>query len=202
MRKHFTIAVALSLALTGIAPAHAMTPGNDASEAVEIANTSTNASKNDPLSAPSATPARGSVTYYRYDVIDLKKTKNWTNTNKQLGICKVSKGVGGSCSINTGYSIGTDVSVSLGAAVKDISASVGFNIHYSANGSVSWTSPAISKKSAATYRAYAVGTKATYKIRKMKGVKALGQKTTRWTAVSTSGTLTAFSPNVGFDIKK
>ncbi len=202
MKKHFTIAVALSLALTGIAPAHAMTPGNDASEVIEIANTSTNASKNDPLSATSATPARGSVTYYRYDVIDLKKTKNWTNTNKQLGICKVSKGVGGSCSFNTGYSIGTDVSVSLGAAVKDISASVGFNIHYSANGSVSWTSPAISKKSAATYRAYAVGTKATYKIRKMKGVKAMGQKTTRWTTVSTSGTLTAFSPNVGFDIKK
>ncbi|MDR4534459.1 hypothetical protein [Glutamicibacter sp. PS] len=147
-------------------------------------------------------PARGSVTYYRYDVINLKKTKNWTNTKKQLGACKVSKGVGGSCTISQGYSVGTDVSVSLGANVKDIAASVGFNIHYSANGSVSWTSPAISKKSSVTYKAYSIGTKATYQIRKMKGVKTLGQKKTRWTTVGTSGTLTAFSPNVGFDIKK
>ncbi|MCS3494577.1 hypothetical protein M2368_003609 [Arthrobacter sp. JUb119] len=79
---------------------------------------------------------------------------------------------------------------------------MGFNIHYPANGYVSWTSLSIIKKSATTYRAYAVGTKATYKIRKMKGVMVMGQKTTRWTTMSTSGTLSAFSPNVGFDIKK
>ncbi|SCC37287.1 hypothetical protein GA0061084_2351 [Arthrobacter sp. NIO-1057] len=202
MKKQSAIALALSLALTGIIPAHAMSPDKAAPDVVTTANASSNPSKADSLPISPATPARGSVTYYRYDVIDLKKTKNWTNTKKQLGICKVSKGVGGSCSINAGYSIGTDVSVSLGATINDISGSVGFNRHYSANGSVSWTSPSISKKSAATYRAYAVGTKATYKIRKMKGVKALGQKKTRWTTVSTSGTLTAFSPNIGFDIKK
>lgn len=147
-------------------------------------------------------PARGSVTYWRYEVINLKKTKDWTNKAEELGTCKVSKGTGGYCKISNGSTVGTDVNVSLGAPIGDIAATVGFNYHYSTNVNVEWSSLKIPKNKSALYKAYAVGTRATYKIQKWKGTKAMGQKKTTWTLQSTSGTLQAFSPSPrgGFDI--
>lgn len=160
-------------------------------------------SKETSLNAAVAVPARGSVTYTRYDTIDLKKTPNWTNKAEQIGICKIRKGAGGTCQISNSYSVSTSISTSFGLTAGHVASTIGFNKDHSVSSSVTWTSPSHKKGSAAvSYKAWAVGTKATYKIQKWKGYKALGQKNTRWVLESTSPTLTAFSPVKGFEAGK
>ncbi|WP_307295070.1 hypothetical protein [Microbacterium natoriense] len=158
----------------------------------------------DTASVPSATypvvadPAV-SVKYTKYTVIDLVPTKNWTNKARQLGICKIQAGAGGGTCSNS-YSVSTSIQTSLGATVGDVSAGIGFNASKSVTGTVTWTSG----KAAAgtTYKAWAVGTRVTYKVQKWTGYKTLGMKTPNWRIDSTSGTLTAFSPVVGFAVSK
>ncbi len=145
-----------------------------------------------------ADPA-ASVTYTKYTATDVSKTYNWTNKSKQIGICKVLSGAGGgTCSISNSYSVSTSIQTSLGASVSDVSASIGFNSSKTVTGTITWTSGEAPVGS--SFKAWATGTRATYKVQKWTGTKLLGQKNVNWRVVSTSGTLTAFSPVVGFSV--
>ena len=134
-------------------------------------------------------------TRYQYKYINVSKTGNFTNKARQLGICIVAAGGAGTkCSISNTYSVETTVGLSFGLSKALVSAGININGSYTASGSVSCTSPALPAGS--SYKAWAVGTRVTYQIQKWKIVKAGGRTIT--TLEGTSGTLTAFSPVVGF----
>lgn len=135
----------------------------------------------------------------KYTVEDLVKTNNWTNRARQLGVCKVHSGAGGGkCTISTSYSVETSISASLGASPSEIAASIGFSLSATVSGSISWTSK--EARAGTTYKAWAVGTRATYRIKKWTGYKTLGMSTPNWKVDSTSGTLSSFSPVQGFAV--
>lgn len=135
----------------------------------------------------------------KYTVVDLVKTNNWTNKARQLGVCKVHAGAGGGrCTISTSYSVDTTISASLGASPSEIAASIGFSLSATVSGTISWTSKAANVGK--TYKAWAVGTRATYRIKKWTGYKTLGMSTPNWKVDSTSGTLSSFSPVKGFAV--
>lgn len=140
-----------------------------------------------------------SVTSTQYRVVDVTKTTNWTNRAKQIGLCKIERGGGGGqCTISASRQVSTSVGVSLGAPVGDVAAGLNFSVSNVRTVSVSWTSPPSPVGS--SYKAWATGTRATYRIQKWVGHRVLGQSSTRWQLVGTSGILTAFTPNAGFAI--
>lgn len=140
-----------------------------------------------------------SVTSTQYRVVDVTKTTNWTNRAEQIGLCKIERGGGGGqCTISASRQVSTSVGVSLGAPVGDVAAGLNFSVSNVRTVSVSWTSPPSPVGS--SYKAWATGTRATYRIQKWVGHRVLGQSSTRWQLVGTSGILTAFTPNAGFAI--
>ncbi|WP_217180719.1 hypothetical protein [Streptomyces sp. AC495_CC817] len=140
-----------------------------------------------------------SVKLTKYTVVNVVKTSNWTNTSRQLGICKVQSGAGGGrCTISGTYSVDTSVTAGLGATKALVAANIGFSLSTSVSGTISWTSKPTS--AGTTYKAWAVGTRATYRVQKWTGYKTLGMKTPNWKLESTSSTLTSFSPVRGFAV--
>ncbi len=134
-------------------------------------------------------------TRYEYKYVNVSKSSNFTNKARQLGICKVtSGGAGTKCSISNSYSVDTTVDLSFGLSRAAVSAGIKISATQSASGTVSCTSPPL--PAGASYKAWAVGTRTTYQIQKWKIVKAGGRTIT--SLEGTSGTLTAFSPVVGF----
>ena len=134
-------------------------------------------------------------TRYQYKYVSVAKTSNFTNKAEQLGICKVATGGGGTtCAISNSYTVETTVGLSFGLSKELVSAGINISASKKVSGSVSCTSPPLAAGS--SYKAWAVGTRTTYKIQKWKVVKAGGRTIT--TLEGTSGTLTAFSPVVGF----
>ncbi|WP_148272799.1 hypothetical protein [Microbacterium testaceum] len=140
-----------------------------------------------------------SVTYYRYSAVNVSRTYNWTNKAIQLAICKVQSGASrGTCTMSAGYELETSVDTSFGLTRGFVSANIGVNESKKVTGNVSWTSPVAYAGS--SYKAWAVGTRVTYRIQKWIGRKTLGMSTPRWTLDSTSSTLSAFEPQVGFAV--
>ncbi|MEV7768512.1 hypothetical protein [Microbacterium sp. NPDC086615] len=140
-----------------------------------------------------------SVTYYRYDVIDVRRTMNWTNRGVQLAICKVHNGAArGKCAMSASYEVESAIDATLGASKSGIGATIGVHESRTVKGSVSWTSP--SAPAGSSYKAWAVGTLVTYKIQKWVGRKTLGMRYPVWTLEATSRTLSAFDPRVGFAV--
>jgi hypothetical protein len=134
-------------------------------------------------------------TRYQYKYINVVKTPNYTNKALQLGICKVvAGGAGTKCSISNSYSVQTTITTSFSLTKSLVAAGIGFDASRTVSGSVSCTSPSLPVGS--SYKAWAVGSRATYKIQKWKIVKAGGRTIT--TLEGTSGTLTAFTPVSGF----
>ncbi|CAN5162018.1 hypothetical protein BH11ACT5_BH11ACT5_11550 [soil metagenome] len=134
-------------------------------------------------------------TRYKYQYISVVKTSNYTNKAKQLGICKVTAGGGGTtCAISNSYTVETTVGLSFGLSKETVSAGINVSASKKVSGSVSCTSPPLAAGS--SYKAWAVGTRTTYKIQEWKIVKAGGRTNT--TLMGTSGTLSAFNPVVGF----
>ena len=134
-------------------------------------------------------------TRYEYRYVNVARTSNYTNKANQLGICKVASGGGGTtCAISNSYSVGTTVGLSFGLSKQAVSAGINVSASHTVSGSVSCTSPPLAAGS--SYKAWAVGTRTTYKIQKWKIVKAGGRTIT--SLQGTSGSLTAFSPVVGF----
>lgn len=139
------------------------------------------------------------VTYTQYRVVDVSKTVNWTNHAEQIGLCKIERGGGGGqCTIAASKQVATSIGVSLGASIGDVAAGINFSVSNTRTVSVSWTSPPSPVGS--SYKAWATGTRATYRVQKWVGNRVLGQASTHWRLVGTSGTLTAFTPNAGFAI--
>ena len=137
------------------------------------------------------------VTSYEYKYVNVNKTPNWTNTSKQLGICKVHAGAGGgTCTISQNYTVNRSVDVSFGLTASNVAVGVGLGSSASVSGTVSWTSGVA--PAGTTYKAWAVGTKVNFRIQKWKVVKA-GGRTAR-TLLATSGVLSAFSPKRGFAV--
>lgn len=140
-----------------------------------------------------------SVTYYRYDVIDVRRTMNWTNRGVQLAICKVHNGAArGTCTMSASYEVESAIDAAFGASKSGISATIGVRESKTVKGSVSWTSPPAPAGS--SYKAWAVGTLVTYKIQKWVSHKTLGMRYPIWTLEGTSRTLSAFDPQVGFAV--
>lgn len=140
-----------------------------------------------------------SVTSTQYRVVDVSKTTNWTNRSEQIGLCKIERGGGGGqCTISASRQVATSVGISLGAPIGDVAAGLNFSVSNTRTVSVSWSSPPSPVGS--SYKAWATGTRATYRIQKWVGHRVLGQSSTRWQLVATSGILTAFTPNAGFAI--
>jgi len=140
-----------------------------------------------------------SVTYTQYRVVDVSKTTNWTNRAEQIGLCKIERGGGGGqCTIAASKQVATSIGVSLGASIGEVATGLNFSVSNSRTVSVSWTSPPSPVGS--SYKAWATGTRATYRVQKWVGNHVLGQPSTQWRLVGTSGTLTAFTPNAGFAI--
>ncbi len=137
------------------------------------------------------------VTTYEYKYVNVNRIYNWTNKARQLGICKVQAGAGGgTCSISNSYSVQTTVSVTFGLTKGVVAAGIGIEASKTVTGNITWKSGKAPVGS--TFKAWAVGTKVTYQVQKWKVSKA-GGRTTR-TLMSTSGTLTAFSPVAGFAV--
>lgn len=137
------------------------------------------------------------VSSYVYKYVVASRVKNWTNKAKQLGICKILSGAGGGrCTISASYTVKSAVDVAFGLSKGAVSANVGVNVSKSVSGSVSWTSDKAPVGS--SFKAWATGTRVTYKIQKYKVVKAGGR--TISTLVSTSPTLVAFEPVKGFAV--
>lgn len=140
-----------------------------------------------------------SATYYRYDAVNVSRTYNWTNKGIQLAICKVQAGASrGTCTMSAGYELQTSVDTSFGLTKGFVAANVGVSESRKVTGTVSWTSPPASAGS--SYKAWAVGTRVTYRLQKWVGRRVLGMSATRWSLESTSGTLTSFEPQVGFAV--
>ncbi|MFE2772313.1 hypothetical protein [Microbacterium resistens] len=145
------------------------------------------------------TDAAGSVRFTKYKVIDIHKVRNWTNKSKQLGICKIQAGAGGgTCSISNSYTVSASVQTAFGATVGHLTGSLGINASQTVSGTVTWTSG--KAPAGTTYKAWAVGNRATYKVEKWTGFRTAGMKETTWKLESTSGTLSAFEPVVGFAV--
>ncbi|MCJ1706463.1 hypothetical protein [Microbacterium sp. VKM Ac-2923] len=140
-----------------------------------------------------------SVTYTQYRITDLSRSDNWTNRGVQIGLCKIERGAGGGqCTISASRDVGTTIQTSLGATVSDVAAGINFSASHKRTVSVSWTSPRASVGS--SFKAWATGTKASYRVQKWIGNKVVGEYRPRWRLVETSGQLMAFSPNDGFAI--
>ena len=137
------------------------------------------------------------VSRFEYRYVNIVKVPNWTNTSKQVGICKVAGGAGGgTCTIANSYTVGTHIDASFGLSTASVAAGIGIAEDKTVTSTVQWTSPAAAVGS--SFKAWAVGTKVTYQIQKWKVSKAGGR--TSQTLLSTSRTLTAFSPVVGFAV--
>lgn len=140
-----------------------------------------------------------SVTYYRYDAVNVSRTSNWTNKGIQLAICKVQSGASrGTCTMSAGYELQTSVDTSFGLTKAVVAANVGVSESRKVSGTVSWTSPPAPAGS--SYKAWAVGTRVTFRLQKWVGRRVLGMSATQWSLESTSGTLSAFEPQVGFAV--
>lgn len=182
------IGIALAL-LTGTAstPAFAESAGTPEHETVIDTRAGTSA-------APSRIrpPSRIQYTY-----VILSRTHNWTNKSRQLGICKVHAGAGGgTCTISTSYSTTTGVTSSFNISKSIVAANIGIQFEKTVSGSVSWTSP--KAKAGSSFKAWAVGERVTYKIKKWKVTK-VGTRTVR-TLLDTSPTLVSFEPVKGFAV--
>lgn len=137
------------------------------------------------------------VTKYEYKYTNVKRTPSWTNRSIQYGICKIERGAGGgTCTISASYKTSTEVSVSFSLTKAVVAAGIGIKAERTVSGKVSWTSP--KAPVGASYKAWATGTRLTYNIQKWKVSKA-GGRTAR-SLVSTSATLVAFAPEVGFAV--
>jgi hypothetical protein len=136
-----------------------------------------------------ATQAADAATY-RYNVINKTSQSNYTGA--AFASCKITS-TGGTCTITTGKTVTRTIGVSLGASRSDVS--VGLNI--SSAGSVTTTvacaSPAL--KAGQVWKARALGTRFTYKVRKQEGIRPRIGGGVIWNTVGTSGTLTAFNPS-------
>lgn len=140
-----------------------------------------------------------SVTSTQYRVTDVSKVSNWTDRGEQIGLCKIERGGGGGqCTIAASKQVQTIIGVSLGAPIGDVAAGLNFSASNTRTVSVSWTSPPSPVGS--SYKAWATGTRATYRVQKWVGHRVLGQSSTQWRLVETSRPLTAFTPNAGFAI--
>lgn len=140
-----------------------------------------------------------SVTYTQYRLTEVSKTYNWTNRAEQIGLCKIERGGGGGqCTISASRQVQTSIGVSLGATVSDVATGLNFSASDTRTVSVSWTSPP--SRVGSSYKAWATGTRATYRVQRWVGHRVLGQSATQWRLVETSGTLAAFAPNQGFAI--
>lgn len=137
------------------------------------------------------------ATTYQYKYVSVVKTSNWVNKAKQIGVCQVLKGAGGGkCSITNSYTVATSIQTSFGLSNATVAANIGISATKTVSSSINWTSPKAPVGS--SYKAWATGTKVTYKIQKWKVSKAGG--ITARKLVSTSGTLTSFSPVVGISV--
>lgn len=139
------------------------------------------------------------VTYYRYNAVNVSRTYNWTNKAVQLAICKVQSGAShGICTMSAGYELQTSVDTSFGLTTGVVAANIGVSASRKVSGTVSWTSPPA--RAGSSYKAWAVGTRVTFRLQKWVGRRVLGMAATRWRLESTSATLTAFEPQVGFAV--
>lgn len=137
------------------------------------------------------------ATTYQYKYVSVVKTSNWVNKAKQIGVCQVIKGAGGgTCSITNNYSVSTSIQTSFGLSNSTVAANIGISATKTVSSTINWTSPKAPVGS--SYKAWATGTRVTYKIQKWKVSKAGG--ITARTLISTSGTLTSFSPVVGITV--
>lgn len=192
MKKILWTTVALCiLVFSGLAPASA------AEEPVPDSMTN-GAGLNAQIDVPVASPL-AQVTMYKYTVVNVQKTSNWTDKTKQIGICKVAAGAGGGrCTISNTYTVGTTIQTSLGIGVTDVAANLGFSSTKTVSGTIAWTSGVAPVGS--SFKAWATGTRATYQVQYWKGTKVTGQTNVSWVLQSTSGTLAAFSPVQGFTV--
>ncbi|MFQ4150570.1 hypothetical protein AAGW05_18110 [Arthrobacter sp. LAPM80] len=192
MKKILRITVALCvLVFSGLAPA-------SAAEAPLPDSMATEAALSGQIDALVASPL-AQVTMYKYTVVNVQKTSNWTNKALQIGLCKVAAGAGGGrCTISNTYTVGTSIQTSLGIGVADVAANLGFSATKTVSGTIAWTSGVAPVGS--SFKAWATGTRATYQVQYWKGTKVTGQTNVNWVLQSTSGTLTAFSPVQGFTV--
>lgn len=140
-----------------------------------------------------------SVTYYRYTPVDIRRTFNWTNKAVQLAVCKVHYGAGrGTCTMQNSHEVESSAGTVFGLDKGFVSASVNINGSKKVSGTVSWTSaPA---PAGSSFKAWAVGTRVTFRMQMWVGHRVTGQSATRWRLESTSASLQAFEPQVGFAV--
>lgn len=111
-------------------------------------------------------------------------------TGEVFASCRITT-TGGTCTIAKAESITRTVQLSLGVSREVVSASLGFSSAKSVSTTVSCSSPAL--KAGQVWKARALGSTYTYKVKKLQAYKPrIGPL--KWRTVDTSATLKAYNP--------